>query len=452
MPTKSELLAENRAIYLPAIPDTFARFAHNGAFSRPLPIAASELNFLDPTNSVFFYPFALYSAGQAAPLNGGSPPPSMVTQRDRSATILLGDSGGFQIQTDKIKFHRQETAPQIMRWLEQVADWSMVLDFPTGGIGRGAMRKHVADLRSEGFDLDGLSRASGLSVDYTACLVQTKINNDRFVAERTPGKTRFLNVLQGRNEAESRHWLHEVKHYPFEGWAFAGAHRDHFSLIVRRLLDMRDEGILQRCDWLHVLGISTLTVGCLLTTIQRAVREFVNPRFQISFDSASPFRTAGNKSIMVGSTLDEYGWSVQHHPVSQFGASDDQRLLSDVLGDRLAGMADAPPRRRQLAESFLVNKLRLGDLRDGNGDVSSDGYWLLMHHNIEATINAHRDAHGLFFEEIPLIYDPAIIPSRLQTISTMIRMAFSGEVIKGKPIDDPYARIAEWEPWLDALA
>jgi hypothetical protein len=376
----------------------------------------------------------------------------MVTQRIRAATIVLGDSGGFQIQNNKIKFHRQETAPRILGWLEKVADWSMVLDFPTGGIGPGAMRPHISALREEGHDLDGMSRASGLSIDYTACLVQTKINNDRFRDERTPGATRFLNVLQGRNEAESRHWFDAVKHYPFEGWAFAGAHKDHFSLIVRRLLDMRNEGLLQRCDWLHVLGVSTLAIGCLLTAVQRAVREFVNPRFQISYDSAGPFRNAGSKSITVGQTVDEFGWSMQHHPISKFAASDNDRFVSDVLDERLATMEDSRPRRRQRAQSFLVDKLKLGDLRGEDGDVSSDGYWLLMHHNIEATINAHREAHDRMFDEDPLTYDPVIIPPSLKTIETMIRMAFSGEATKLVSLVDPYSQVAEWEDWLDALA
>ena len=57
----------------------------------------------------------------------------MVTTRDRNETVIVGDSGGYQIQTEKIEFD-PATTPQIMlRWLEQVADWSMVLEFPTGG-------------------------------------------------------------------------------------------------------------------------------------------------------------------------------------------------------------------------------------------------------------------------------------------------------------------------------
>jgi hypothetical protein len=315
------------------------------------------------------------------------------------------------------------------------------------------MVKNCADLRAEGHDLDAMSSANGLPVDYNACLTQTKINNDRFVAERSPGATRFLNVLQGRNEAESRFWFDAVKHYPFEGWAFAGAHQDHFSLLVRRLLDMRDAGILKKCGWLHVLGVSTLPIGSLLTAVQRAVREFINPDFQISFDSASPFKSAANHSIMVGSSIDDYGWAIHYLPLSTFPASENARPLVDLLFERLNTMKDASSRRRHPAMTYLARHLRLADLRDAGGTtLSPDGYHLLMHHNVEATIRAHRQAHDIMFGTDRDDYDPVLIPVRIKTIEAMIRMAFSGEAIKGEQIADIYSEVEAWAPWLDALA
>lgn len=446
---------ENCALYLPAISFGYAKFAHSGSFQRPLPFSAKDLNFLDPATPLFHYPWALFSAGQAAKSIAENDPPTMVSERDRSCTTVIGDSGGFQVQTGAIKYRGPETVRRMMRWLESQTDYSMVLDFPTGGIRSGQISKHTARLRGEGYGdlMDKAAQLNRQAQDFNTALVQTSVNNQQFVLERTAGATKFLNVLQGRNEAESKAWYEHVKHYPFEGWAFAGAHQNHFSLLVRRLLDMRNDGLLEKCDWLHVLGVSTLPIGCLLTVVQRAVREFVNPRFQISFDSASPFKSAANQSIMIGHTLDKHGWAIHYTPVSSLPPAHNSELLAELLCDRLDSMADVHPRSRRLARSCIADVLPLAGLRDGGGvKLSGDGYYLLMHHNVQATIDAHRDAHELFFEDVPLIYDPVMTHAPIKTIAAMIRMAFSGDVIRGVPLSNPYAELADWSPWLDALA
>ena len=43
----------------------------------------------------------------------------------------------------------------MLRWLEGVADQSMVLDFPTGGVATGAMVPHTEQLIAEGKDVLG---------------------------------------------------------------------------------------------------------------------------------------------------------------------------------------------------------------------------------------------------------------------------------------------------------
>lgn len=446
---------ENCALYLPAISFNFAKFAHSGTFAGALPITAQDLNFLDPSSNLFHYPWALLSAGQAAQSIAENDPPTIVSERDRSCTTVVGDSGGFQVQTGAIKYRGAETVRRMMRWLECQTDYSMVLDFPTGGIKSGQIAQHTARLRSEGHGgwIDAAARLNRQAEDFNVALVQTSLNNRQFRDERTPGATKFLNVLQGRNEAESKAWYEYVKDYQFEGWAFAGAHQNHFSLLIRRLLDMRDDGLLEKCDWLHVLGVSTLPIGCLLTAVQRAVREFVNPRFQISFDAASPFKSAANQSIMIGHTLDKHGWAVHYVPVSTLPSAGNQKLLADVLCDRLDHLNDRHTRARRLARSYIAENFSLAALQDSTGtSLSRDGYYMLMHHNVQATVDAHRDAHELFFEDDPIIYDPVMTHAPIKVIAAMIRMAFSGEVIKGTALPDPYGEIAKWSPWLDALA
>ncbi|MES2120499.1 MAG: hypothetical protein V4513_07990 [Pseudomonadota bacterium] len=450
MSIKSSLLAQNHALYLPAISETFARSVHRGSLASSLPLTASDLNFLDPNNRHFFYPFALYSAGQAAPANGKEPSPCMVTKRDRAATMIVGDSGGYQIQSNKIEFDPENTVPRMLRWLEQTADWSMVLDFPTGGISSGEMRSHAERLQREGHDLKGMSKSNGLAVDYNACLVQTKINNNRFRDERTLGATRLLNVLQGRSERESKHWYDAVKHYPFEGWAFAGAHKDHFSLIVRRLLDLHSDGLLAGCKWIHVLGVGSLQIGCLLTAVQRAVREATGCDVQFSFDSATAFRSAAMKSFFLGHTLDDQGWSVQYEQLSELDQEADEKLLADVLFERLQ-QKQRDARSYYPAWTLAAQKVKLGNLKDARGKLSGDGYNLLMHHNVEGLLKAHSHAQGFFFGADPLRPNPTEVPLRAKIVAEMIRLLFA-DLAKGVSVVTLNQRIDEWAPRMDDLA
>ena len=63
----------------------------------------------------------------------------MIQQRDRGRTMILGDSGGYQIGKGVLKFDwldfegksANDTRQKILEWLELTADWSMMLDVPT---------------------------------------------------------------------------------------------------------------------------------------------------------------------------------------------------------------------------------------------------------------------------------------------------------------------------------
>ena len=442
MTIRDELLAQNRAVYLPALSKPFAQFAHSGAFKRPVPFAATDLNILDPGNRLpFHYPYALYSAGQAAKAKTSSATPDMVSARNRARTIVLGDSGGFQVQGGTIEFEGRETTRRMMRWMEANTDYSMVLDFPTGGISSGKMRPHTERLRRSRYPLAGRIAANGLSADFNACLLQTEINNKQFLRERQPGATRFLNVLQGRNEKESKVWFDAVKRYPFEGWAFAGGHQANFSMVLRRLIEMRDEGLLQQFDWLHILGISRLDVGCLLTVLQRVIRQHVNPRFQISFDSASPFKTGGNYQIYTGHTVDATGWSTHTANLAKHGRSDDGRRLNDLCLDLLPTTPGVRFNPHRWAANTHVGTLRVGDLCVGDqaNNLDNDGSLLLMHHNIEVLTRAHQRAIAVYDGE-----DPTLIPYSVRAVATMIEEVFKSA--------SPLADIAGWAEHLDMLA
>lgn len=458
---RQRLTEGERAIYLPAVSKTFADFAHQGTFSNPLPVMPADLNFLDPASKLFHYPFALYSAGQSntkAPIK-----PDMVSQRDRAETLVLGDSGGYQVSTKPGYFTgtingKPKPIPagqlpaivmQNMRWMEAIADYSMVLDFPTGGIGSGKMAEHVTRLIKAGYDLKADNDANRLGMDYNACLVQTKLNNDEFLKHHVPGATAFLNVLQGRSEAESKFWYEAVKHYPFAGWAFAGHHQNRFSLLLARLIDMRDDGLLEKTQWVHVLGISSLPIGMLLTRLQKQVRRLYNPSFQISFDTASPFLMGANSQLYSGFTIDKQGWSIHSLAPTKLPASDDNLKIADLMAASV-GKMKGNGRSRYVSQTKLSQVLKLGDLRKPDPDypgeykLTADGYNLLMSHNVEALIEAHDGAHavahGAYGDR-----DPLSIPLSLHYLGAFI------DAVLDMPTSEAKVTIKEHRAKLDVL-
>lgn len=325
------------ARFTPAISEMYTRYVVNENPKREPPVSREALNFLDPETGLFYLPCSLYSAGQAAKSASGAHRTDMVTGREKSHTTILGDSGGFQIQTGAIKFKGDETRDRMMKWMEKNCDWSMILDFPTGGIGMGTINDHYDRLTAPlNPDLPDSGNAEALKalmekniawvnanfpaeeaknfkhdpLFYT-CMLQTIINNDYFMKHRTPGATKFLNVVQGRSPSESRVWYENVKHYQLEGWSLASHHKENFEMTLGRIINMRDDNLLADRDWMHFLGVGKFQHGCVYTTIQRMVREQINPNFTISYDVSSPFTLAAYGKVFVGYNLDKNSWSIQ---------------------------------------------------------------------------------------------------------------------------------------------
>ncbi len=175
--SKSKLF-ENVALYTPAISDGYINNVtrliqkRNQAETIGNPtldplngydFEAEDLQFINPNSSLFFYPWVLFSGGQGAKNPGAALKNNWVTRRPRDPrVVLLGDSGGFQIQQQTIDFDPIETPGRMLKWLERVADQSMILDFPTGGISSGAMVPHMLRLQQDGHDIEGMAKSSGV--------------------------------------------------------------------------------------------------------------------------------------------------------------------------------------------------------------------------------------------------------------------------------------------------
>ena len=439
------------AIYTPAISQEFAKLGYSSHLKRQFSFLETDLNFLDPKSRLFHYPYALYSAGQAAKTANSALEDNIVKLRDRNSTTVIGDSGGFQIQGNRIKFTGDATCERMLRWLETHSDYSMSLDFPTGGITPGNVAMHAERLIAEGHNLHAMCAANGLSLDFNACLKQSLLNLDYFVQNRKPGATKLLNVLQGRNEAESKAWYEAVKGFGLEGWAFAGAHQNSFSLLLNRLHDMLNDGLLQTAKWIHILGISTPSIAYLFNALQRCVTQ-INPDLQITFDTAGPFISAAKFQAVMTYRLDNRGWTFSTASMPKEGNPSDTRTLNELAleiaqrrpkakrGSRAIQDEQtlyAIPASTTIGARVKVNEICVGS--NGSSDLDNDSIMILMNHNAEAYVRVFHQVNRIFDNPEEYATD---IPVTLKGLRCAIEDIWT----------DPQSKTTQWQSFLDTLA
>jgi len=285
----------------------------------------------------------------------------------------------------------------VLKWLDNISNYCMTLDIPTWVIH------------------DKKARAACQISTLEEAVEATKFNNEYFMKHRkgkNNGGTKILNVLQGANHPDADRWYETMKHYcdptvypdtHFDGWAMGGQNMCDVELILKRLVALRFDGLLQEGihDWMHFLGTSKLEWAVLLTDIQRAVRKYVNPSFTISFDCASPFLATANGQVYHHIDLPHEGkWCYRMSPIA-----DDKKYSSDtrsyrnaVLQDRLVDHFDESPISQHLKMKDIcyyapgmLNKIG----KEGKTSWDSFSYALLMGHNvwmhIESVQRANRE-------------------------------------------------------------
>jgi len=311
-------LQKDYAVYLPAISSFYSTYVAKQRLEEFVPKdripkgfdrGIEGMNFLNPEQGYFTYKYGLYSAGHAQlDLQKSLTQESMIQDRDRKNTMILGDSGGYQIGKGVLKFdwldfegvEATKTRQKILEWLEVTADWSMMLDVPTWACD------HIH------------SPKTGLK-SFDDCLDKTKYNNKYFLDNRL-GQTKWLNVLQGSDWDTAEKWYNGVKEFsdpkgPYagreaEGWAFGGANMCKMDITLKRLMTMRDEGMLTGKNWIHFLGTAQLDWSCYLTLIQRQIRKHINEELTISFDCASPFIATAHGLVYTNAQHTPKRWSV----------------------------------------------------------------------------------------------------------------------------------------------
>jgi len=413
---KHDLTANQQdyAIFLPAISSFYASYVGRQRFTEyveqsrmpPAIPDMEQLNWLNPQKALFPYRWSLYSAGHAnLDLTKSDPKEDMLRNRD-ATTIMLADSGGFQIAkgvwpgrwadfTDKKAEAQRE---KVLKWQMGIATYGMTMDIPTW-----TFRDKEAAKLCGIFSYDDAVRA-------------TQYNNEFWIANRY-GDTRILNVLQGGNHAEADHWYDLMKHYcdpgkypdrHFNGWGMGGQNMCDVHLVLKRLVNLIHDGLLEKGvhDWMHFLGTSKLEWAVLLTDIQRAVRQYANPNFTISFDCASPFLATANGQLYHSILCENRSkWSYQMSPTAddkKYAA--DNRLFRDAVTQD--GIHD------QFEDSPISGRLRIrdvcvykpGDLnkigKEGNTSWDSFSYALMMGHNVWMHIESVQRANRRYDQGI----------------------------------------------------
>lgn len=440
------------AIFLPAISGFYATFIGRQRFENyvdpsrfPAGITDMEqMNWLNSQKGLFPYRWSLYSGGHAnLDLTKADNSEDMVRNRE-PGTFILGDSGGFQIakgvwtgdwrdptspdvqqklkdlaalgkvkttnakgkevETDPLKeYQKQLDAAQkkreaVLKWLDGIADYGMVMDIPTWTS-----------------KWPGATEKTGIR-DYQDAVDATKYNNDYFIKHRKGvknGGAKFLNVLQGANHSEADRWYEEMKHYcdpakypdnHFNGWAMGGQNMCDVHLVLRRLVALRYDNLLQEGvhDWMHFLGTSKLEWAVLLTVIQRAVRKYVNPNFTISFDCASPFLATANGQMYYQIALPHDGkWSYKMAPTADNKkyANDTRQFGPTLVADEYFDSFEESPISKCL-QMKDVCIYKPGDLnkngKEGKTSWDSFSYALMMGHNVWTHIEAVQRANREF--------------------------------------------------------
>jgi hypothetical protein len=308
-----------------------------------------------------------------------------------------------------------------LAWLDGIADYGMILDIPTWV---------TQDKKA--------SKACGITTVPEA-IEATKFNNEYFMKHRRgvkEGGARFLNVLQGANHRSADSWYEIMKEYcdpvkypdtHFDGWAMGGQNMCDVELILKRLVTLRYDNLLQEGihDWMHFLGTSKLEWAVLLTVIQRAIRKYVNPAFTISFDCASPFLATANGQVYFENVFPNEGkWSYRMAPSADDKkyATDTRKWSTGVVADGIyENWQESPVSDMLTMKDICIYKpgvVKAGvtlteenfkdpDIYDVLPDVNKNGKWgktswdsfsyaLLMGHNVYQHITAVQEANRRF--------------------------------------------------------
>jgi len=376
-----------------------------------------KLNFLNSKEGLYYYKWGLYSAGHAnLDTTVDDHAESIIREREQG-TFMLGDSGGFQILKGQWPADwKDPNCPRamkkrqaVLKWMDTYMDYGMCLDIPSQSLTTFDMKD------KNGVSLHGISTIE-------EAISATHINNEYFIKNRN-GSCKFLNVLQGRTHQQSDDWYEEMKKYcdpniypdnHFNGWAFGGQTKIDVHLMLRRMVDIIYDGLLQegKHDLIHCLGVSILEYAVLFTDIQKAIRKNHNPKLQITFDCARPFFSAAKGLAYFNNNIEhetKWSYSMEKTAENKDYANDNRKFSTGVLADGI---------HKVFTDSPITDKLLMKDLcYRGQGFIGQHGketktswdtlsYTLLQSHNVYQHISAVQEANRK--------YETGVLPAMLK--------------------------------------
>ncbi len=337
----------DEALYIVSVSPSYAINVYEENYGRAMPggLNVGDMNFLSPQHDLFRIGYVMSSAGQAFRQKKHC----IITERDRAATSLICDSGGYAIAKQTAGIDGHEHRAMILGWMQDHADFAMTLDVPVGPVGK------------PDYPYKSIKQCLDTTLEHLRYFEQKRDKNSQVC---------WLNVVQARSPAGGYAWYDAVKHFDFcNGWAIAGAQRKNFNYVLSLILRMLEDGNLQQKRHIHMLGTAELPIACMLTALQRELNQN-GCNLRITYDTASPFKmmAMGNVYTLPNFTADTLKLSALSAPRS-FGC-----VTSNL---------DWP------WPSPLGNRLQLKDVcvqHNGRSGYYFDklSYDILAHHNIAA--------------------------------------------------------------------
>ena len=409
------------------------------------------LNFLNAQKGLYYYKWGLYSAGHAnLDVTKDDNNESIIRKRDPN-TFMLGDSGGFQILKaqwpadwkDPNCPRAMKKRQQVLTWMDTYMNYGMCLDIPSQSL----TTYHIQDPKTK-------TSAHGIKTIEDA-IKATHINNEYFIKNRN-GSCKFLNVLQGRTHTQSDSWYEEMKKYcdpniypdnHFNGWAFGGQNKIDVELMLKRMVGIIHDGLLQpgKHDLIHCLGTSIMEYAVLFTDIQKAIRKYHNSNLKITFDCASPFFGAAKGLAYFNTSIEhnkKWSYSMEKTAEKKSYANDTRKYSDAVVAEGI---------HKVFTDSPITDKLVLKDMcYRGQGFLGQHGketktswdtlsYTLIQSHNVWMHMNAVQEANRK--------YEQGVIPSMLmsQRFEKILFKDIIDQVFACKTKDESIALIEKHE-------
>lgn len=205
---------------------------------------------------------------------------------DSDDVLVFGDSGGFQIATGALAYN-EELKIKIFNWLEHNSTIAANLDIPPFG-----------------------------TYTFKESLRISLLNFDYFNTNQT-GKTKYLNVLQGKNLNELTTWYNEVKDFNFAGWAINVKGNSFEKIMTAISLLLEHNEFSNEKISVHFFGTSKIDDIIIISELQN-VFNLKGYNVQFTIDSSSP-NSSRFGSYYYGYDLKNAVFNTLHYPKLDMG-------------------------------------------------------------------------------------------------------------------------------------